>query len=283
MPSPLEQIRDQQRETWDRFSHGWKKWDHHVLNWLAPVGEQLIRSAALKDTDHVLDVAAGTGEPGLTAALRVPKGTVTATDLSDRMLEVAAENAGRRGIGNFLTRRCDAGAMPFADDSFDAVLCRFGFMFFPDVEAGLDECVRVAKRGGRVCAAVWGPPEKNPWATTVMGSIGRYVDMPAPPPGAPGLFRCAAPGAMETAFRKAGLRDVALHEIGGELGFRTPDEYWTFMTEIAAPVVAGLGKADEPTRAKIKEAVLDLAHQASRNGQPRLPWLALTISGVKAR
>jgi hypothetical protein len=49
MPSQLEQIRDQQRETWDKFSSGWKKWDELVLNWLAPVGQDLIRSAALED------------------------------------------------------------------------------------------------------------------------------------------------------------------------------------------------------------------------------------------
>jgi ubiquinone/menaquinone biosynthesis C-methylase UbiE len=85
MPSQLEQIRDQQRETWDKFSSGWKKWDELVLNWLAPVGQDLIRSAALKDDSNVLDVAAGTGEPGLTAATLVPKGRVTVTDLSDRM------------------------------------------------------------------------------------------------------------------------------------------------------------------------------------------------------
>ena len=48
MPSQLEQIRDQQRETWDKFSSGWRKWDPLVLNWLAPVGRDLIRSAALR-------------------------------------------------------------------------------------------------------------------------------------------------------------------------------------------------------------------------------------------
>ena len=103
MPSQLEQIRDQQRETWDKFSSGWKKWDELVLNWLAPVGQDLIRSAALEDDSNVLDVAAGTGEPGLTAATLVPKGMVTVTDLSDRMLEVAAENAGRRGRSSQLS------------------------------------------------------------------------------------------------------------------------------------------------------------------------------------
>jgi ubiquinone/menaquinone biosynthesis C-methylase UbiE len=74
------------------------------------MGQELIRSAALRDDSNVLDVAAGTGEPGLTAATLLPKGIVTITDLSERMLEVAAENARRRGIrnpipGQFIRRR----------------------------------------------------------------------------------------------------------------------------------------------------------------------------------
>jgi ubiquinone/menaquinone biosynthesis C-methylase UbiE len=114
MPSQLEQIRDQQRQTWDKFSSGWKKWDELVRGWLAPVGQELIQSAGLRETSNILDVAAGTGEPRLTAASRVPKGMVTVTDLSDRMLEVAGENAARRGIKNFQTRQCDAASLAVA-------------------------------------------------------------------------------------------------------------------------------------------------------------------------
>ena len=281
MTSQLEQIRDQQRQTWDKFSAGWKKWDELVLNWLAPVGQELIRSAALRDTSNVLDVAAGTGEPGLSAAALVPKGTVTVTDLSDRMLEVAADNAARRGIENFQTKQCDAGALPFPDGSFDAVLCRFGFMFFPDVDICVEEFVRVAKPGARLCTAVWDVPDRNPWATTIIGTISKYVDMPTPPPGSPGLFRCAAPGYMQTAFRKGGLKDIAVKNVAGELSFKSADEYWSFMTEIAAPVVAGLTKADEPTRQKIETTVLDLARKTSPDGKPRLSWSATIISGTK--
>ena len=92
------------------FLSAGKKWDELVLGWLAPFGEAMIRRAKLNEGSHVLDVAAGTGEPGLTAAALVPRGQVTATDLSERMLAAAAENAARRGLRNFETRVCDAGA-----------------------------------------------------------------------------------------------------------------------------------------------------------------------------
>lgn len=154
MSANLDDIRDQQRETWDKFSAGWKKWDSLVLGWLAPFGDTMLRSANLSNSFSVLDVAAGTGEPGLTAAAAIPDGHVTVTDLSENMLAAATENAAKRGLKNFETRLCDEGALPFADASFDAVLCRFGFMFFPHIATAAKEMARVAKPGARVCASM---------------------------------------------------------------------------------------------------------------------------------
>jgi SAM-dependent methyltransferase len=203
------------------------------------------------------------------------------TDLAEQMLLVAKESAARRGLRNVETRQCDAGAFPFADNMFDAVTARFAFMFFPDVSAAARELARVAKPGARVCTAVWGPPEKNPWATTIMGTVAKHVEMPALPPGAPGLFRCAAAGYMGGVFRDAGLRNVTDKEVGAPVQFKSPEEYFTFMNEIAPPVVAGIAKADEPTRAKIKEVVLGLAAQSSAGGKTRFNGSAIVICGEK--
>ena len=276
-----ERIRDQQRDTWDRFSVGWKKWDATVLGWLAPFGAAMIQRAELHDDSHVLDVAAGTGEPGLTVASLVPGGRVIVTDLAEGMLAVAAENATRRGLRNLETQACDAGALPFADASFDAVLCRFGFMFFPDIAAAGREQARVARPGARVCAAVWSAPEANPWATTISGAIARRVEIPAPPPGSPGLFRCAAEGFMRNVFAEAGLRDISEEQVSGEMVHETPEQYWAFMCDISAPAVAGLARADEATRELIRSDVLDLAAEFRRDGAVHLRSTATIISGTR--
>jgi len=241
----------------------------------------MIRQARLREDSNVLDIAAGTGEPGLTAAALVPRGHVTLTDLAEHMLAVATENAARRGLGNVETRVCDASALPFADASFDAVLCRFGFMFFPDVSAATREFARVAKPGARICAAVWGEPPKNPWATTIMGTIARHVTMPPPPPGSPGLFRCATPGFMRSVFAESGLRDVSEEEVSADMDHDTPERYWEFMNDIAAPVVAGLAKADELTRERIRVEVLDLARRSLSNGAVRMRSTATVIVGTR--
>jgi len=281
MPGNFDEIREQQRDTWDRFSTGWKKWDALVLGWLTPFGDAMLRLANLRENSHVLDVAAGTGEPGLTAAAMVPRGKVTVTDLSERMVAVAAENAVRRGLSNFETEVCDAGALPFPDAGFDSVLCRFGFMFFPDIALSAREFARVAKPGARVCAAVWSGPDKNPWATTIMSTIARHVEMPAPPPGSPGLFRCAPSGLMRTAFDEAGLTEISEEEVSSVMTHQSPESYWDFMTEIAAPVVAGLAKAGTGTQAKIRDEVLALARQSVQDGQVRLRSTATIIVGTR--
>ena len=131
MESQLEQIREQQKETWNKFSSGWKKWDDLTMDFLKPMGDEIIRLLKPKDDDVVLDVAAGTGEPGLTIATMLRNGKVISTDLAEGMLEVARENAAKRGIKNFETKACDVCELPFADNTFDAISCRFGFMFFP--------------------------------------------------------------------------------------------------------------------------------------------------------
>jgi ubiquinone/menaquinone biosynthesis C-methylase UbiE len=281
MSANLDDIRNQQRETWDKFSAGWKKWDSLVLSWLAPFGDTMLRRANLSNGFNVLDVAAGTGEPGLTAAAAIPDGYVTVTDLSENMLAAAAENAAKRGLKNFKTQLCDAGALPFADASFDAVLCRFGFMFFPDIATAAKEMARVAKPGARVCTAVWSTPAKNPWATTIMGTIARHVDMPSPPPGSPGLFRCAPEGMMVETFKEAGLLDVAEEEVSTTMVHDSPERYWDFMTEVAAPVVAGLSKADPATREKIRREVLELAQQSISDGKVQLRSTATVIVGTR--
>ncbi|WP_244481614.1 class I SAM-dependent methyltransferase [Rhizobium sp. Root1203] len=281
MPGNLDRIREQQRETWDRFSTGWKKWDELVLGWLAPFGDAMLRLSNLGEHSHILDVAAGTGEPGLTAAAMAPRGKVTVTDLSERMLAVTAENAARRGLSNVETRVCDAGALPFPDACFDSVLCRFGFMFFPDIALAAREFARVAKPGARVCAAVWSGPDKNPWATTVMSTITRHMEIPAPPPGSPGLFRCAPSGLMRTAFEEAGLTDLREEEVSSIMIHESPERYWDFMTDIAAPVVAGLAKADTETQAQIHHEVLALARRSIQEGKVRLRSTATVIVGMR--
>ena len=279
--SELDEIREQQRQTWDRFSAGWTRWDALVARWLAPVGAEMIRSLALSpDTEH-LDIAAGTGEPGLSIAALVPDGRVVLTDLSAGMLESASANVAARGLTNVDLRECGVDDLPFADESFDSISCRFGFMFFPDIPAAVTELLRVLRPGGRITAAVWAQPAGNPWATIPMSAISSEVGLAAPPADAPGLFRCAAPGAVADIFRGAGMRDVAETDVVGALEPDDVEQYWSFITEVAAPVVSGLTAADEAARERIRNLTLREVRAFQDGGPVSLPMHARCICGAK--
>jgi ubiquinone/menaquinone biosynthesis C-methylase UbiE len=255
MDTQLEEIREQQKQSWNKFSPGWKKWDEMTMDFLHPMGVEIIAAIKPFGNNKILDIAAGTGEPGLSIAGMLQGGSVTITDLSEDMLVIAKENASRRGISNIETIACDVCEMPFADNSFDAISCRFGFMFFPDMDLAAKEMARVLKPGGRIATSVWDVPEKNFWVTAIMGTINRNMELPPPPPGAPGMFRCAKPGLMTTVFEQAGFKNIGTAAIASKLSSGTVETYWNMMTEIGAPIVAALSKADEAMRLKIKDEV----------------------------
>ena len=223
MNQQLEEIREQQKQSWNKFSSGWKKWDDLTMDFLRPMGNEIIASINPSGRQYILDIAAGTGEPGLTIATMLNGGKVIITDLAEDMLVIARENAISRGISNIETSACDVCELPFADNSFDAISCRFGFMFFPDMQLAANEMARVLKPGGKIATSVWNIPEKNFWVTATMGTINKNMELPPPPPGAPGMFRCAKPGLMKEIFEKAGFKNITEKEVASKVNSGTVD------------------------------------------------------------
>ena len=225
MESQLEQIREQQKDSWNKFSQGWKKWDDLTMDFLKPMGEEIIRQLKPKSGDMVLDVAAGTGESAIAIAALIGKGKVVITDLAEGMLEIAREKAARKGITNIETMACDVCELPFPDNTFDAISCRLGFMFFPDMLLATKEMMRVLKPGGRIATSVWNGPEKNFWVTVSMGAIAKNMQLTPPTPGAPGMFRCAQKGLVADLFKQAGLKNISEIEVAGKLNTGTSENY----------------------------------------------------------
>lgn len=275
------QIRDQQREVWNRFSPGWKKWDDLTMEFLKPMAHAIIHRIRPKDTDIVLDVASGTGEPGLTIATMLNGGKVVAIDLAEGMLEVALENANRRGIKNYEAITCDVSDLSFPDNSFDAISCRFGFMFFPDMLLAAREMVRVLRPGGRIAVTVWNEPEKNFWATSILNIVNNNMKVAPSPQGAPGLFRCAKSGLIPELFKQAGLKNIEETEVMGKLTPGNRKIYWNFMTEVVAPVVAALSNADCEMKVNIRSEVFNSIKEKFPNGALAIDSSAFVIYGEK--
>jgi SAM-dependent methyltransferase len=276
-----DQIRNAQRAAWAGLSASWEKWDSIIMDQLGPVGDEMIDHLAIADDQHHLDIASGTGEPGLSIARLAPKGRVVLTDLAPEMLEVAARRAEAHGITNIDTRVCSADDLPFDDGVFGSVSVRFGYMFFPDPAKATEEFVRVLAPGGRLCASVWVKPEENPWTSIVMDAITTEVTIPPPDPDSPNMFRCAAPGHVSVLYEHAGLHDVAEWDVDVELVTGSPEEYWQMMSDHVSLAAWALQQVDDAARARIASRVIERVAEFEQDGMVRVPGAARCIVGTK--
>ncbi len=280
MPS-ADEIRDAQRATWAGLSGGWEKWDLVIMDQLSPVGAAMIEHLDIAEDQQHLDIAAGTGEPGLSIARLSPKGRVVLTDLVPEMLDVAARRADAQGATNIETKVCSADDLPFGDAIFDSVSVRFGYMFFPDAAKATAEFARVLKPGGRICSSVWVKPEENPWTTILMRAIMTEAVLAPPDPDGPNMFRCASPGYASALYEAAGLRDAAEWDVDVELVTSSPAEYWEMMSEHVSLAAAALQQVDEPARERMRATVMANVRAYDRDGKVRVPGMARCIVGMK--
>ena len=276
-----EQIREQQKALWNKVSPGWKTWDRFIMEFMRPMADAIIERLEIKADDIVLDVAAGTGEPGLTIAGIARNGNVIGTDLSGEMLQIAEENAAAKGLINYSTRTSDVCDLPFYSNTFTKISCRMGFMFFPDMQLAADEMYRVLKPGGRFAISVWSAADQNFWSTAMTSVINKYIEMPAPLPDAPGMFRCAKPGLMADIFARAGFKHIGEQEITGKVDFVDADTYWKNRTELSETIIAALAKVDDATIAAIKKDLYDLINANSTDGRALLDFGAIIFYGQK--
>jgi SAM-dependent methyltransferase len=251
------------------------------MDQLGPVGTAMIERLDIAEDQQHLDIAAGTGEPGLTVAGLAPKGHVVLTDLAGEMLDIATRRATARGITNVETKVCSADDLPFDDASFDSISVRFGYMFFPDLAEATAEFARVLKPGGRLCSSVWVRPEENPWTTIVMQAIAKEAVLAPTDPDGPNMFRCAAPGYVSALYESAGLRDVVEWDVGVDLVTRSPAQYWEMMSEHVSLAVTALQQVDGPARQRIADVVIAEVGVYEDDGEVRVPGVARCIVGTK--
>lgn len=213
-----------------------EKWKAKSAAMGRAVTDTLVEFAWPRPGMIVLDLASGTGEPGIGLASRVaPQGQVTALDLSAELLEIATGRAQQRGLKNFHTQQGDAHHLPFSDQNFDLVTCRFGVMFFADSGQALREVFRVLKPGGRVCLLAWGRFEQPYWQTT-FGVVAKHVGVAPIAPGGQNPFRFAQPGSLSTVLRAVGL--LAVDEESRELPWIWPgpvEEVWEYAQSVSTP------------------------------------------------
>ena len=229
---------------------------------IAELGPRLVDAVGVRRGERVLDVAAGTGNASVPAALAGAE--VIASDLAPELFEAGRAFAARHGV-TLAWEEADAENLPYADASFDVVLSCIGVMFAPRHQRAADELVRVARPGGRIGLLSWTP-------TGFVGEMFKAMKpfAPPPPPGAqpPPLW-----GDEDHVRALLGDRVTHVETRRGTvtIEFPTPEAWLERWKEIYGPTIATYRSiAADPERvAELDAALVDVATRSSTGAAPR--------------
>jgi len=269
-------IKEQQRAQWRDAADAWDRYFEWYSRAFAPVMTWCADAIAAAPGMHVLDVAAGSGQPALAIAARVqPSGTILGIDFSPEMVAVAERRARQAGASNVSFGTMDAEQLELPDASFDAVTCACGLIFFPDAHRALAEMRRVLKPGGRIAIVVWDQPLKSPFVTVGGGAVSRFHAPTPPNPNSPGAFRFAKPDVLERVLHDAGFGDVTIASVPMPIEFESTQEYWEMFTECAAGIKTKISMLSNEDQLKLRGLMDELAAPHIVNGRLRLESMPL--------
>src|SRR3954464_4219031 len=257
------EIRETQHKNWDSAAVGWKEWSEFNESAHRHISERLVELADVQPGSRVLDVAAGDGEPALTAARRAgPDGRVVATDISAEMLAFGRERAEAAGLGNVEFMESDASSLDFPHESFDAAVSRWGIIFEPDAEAAATRIRGFLKPGSRIAISSWGEPDQVPFLSIPMRTTMERFGVSPPPAGTPGPLSRPTPAAIGGLLEGGGFSNVAVEQDEVTYEFDSPEHFTAYVRAIAAPI-----------RAMIEQRAGDAQEEA---------WNAITKAAAEA-
>jgi len=177
---------------------------------LAAILDRLLERAAIRPNENLLDVGCGTGASTLAAAIKTgPAGHVTGLDIAEQLLNRARKRSDDAGLRNTSFILADAQTHPFDPESFDAIISRFGLMFFDNPVAAFANMARGLKPDGRLVFPAWAPISENPWFLIPRDAAIARLGKPAPAdPFAPGPLAFQDRERVTKLMEEAGLKNV---------------------------------------------------------------------------
>jgi SAM-dependent methyltransferase len=274
------QFRDGQRQQWDSAATGWRKWSELIDGAASGISERLVELAGVEAGNRVLDVAAGYGEPTLTAARAAgPEGTVVATDISAEMIAFGRERARAAGLENIEFVESDAASLEFPEDSFNAALSRWGIIFEPDGEAAAARVRRFLEPGARMAISSWGAPDRVPFLAIPMRTAMQRLDAPPPPPETPGPLSRPTPDALGGLLGTAGFSEVEVEEADVTFEWQSAEDFTTFIKEIAPPISSLIAPHPPDVQEAAWAAITEATRKEAGDGPVRLTNQVLLASG----
>lgn len=274
------EFRAGQKQQWDTAASGWRKWHELIDTAVSGVSERLVELAGVEPGSRVLDVAAGYGEPSLTAARKVgAEGSVVASDISAEMLAYGRERAAAAGVENIEFVEADAASLDFPEGSFDAAVSRWGIIFEPDGEGAAARVRGFLKPGARMAISSWGPPERVPFLAIPMRTAMQRLGIEPPPPGTPGPLSRPTADAIGGLLAGGGFSDVDVEEMTVTMEWDSAENFTSFVREIAPPITAMLAGHPQDKQDETWAAITDAVRDTAGSGPVKFDGLVLLASG----
>jgi ubiquinone/menaquinone biosynthesis C-methylase UbiE len=259
---------------WNRIAQKFDLWLPHI----APVGETLIERLDLHPRDRVLDLACGTGEPGLTLARRYGDEVgILGVDAAEGMVNAARAKVEKEGLRGIAFKVMPAEDLALPDGGFDRALCRFGAMLFKDPVKGLSEMHRVLAPGGRFAIAVWG--ERMSAIEMAAKALEPHLPEDSGPPFAQ-ITSLGAPGALEAALEAAGFTGFEVTQHSLDYRFPNFEAYWDLVEE-SAMLADLMGQMSPEQQDAVRDEVASLATAYHAPEGLVLPHVYLIASGPR--
>jgi ubiquinone/menaquinone biosynthesis C-methylase UbiE len=271
------------REQWSNVAQGWRRRWAAYERGAQPLSDRMLELAHVSPGHKVLDVATGIGEPAMTAARQVgPRGSVVAIDQAPQMLEVARERMQTAGIGTVEFVEGDAEAVTLPLDSFNAVVCRWGLMFFQNPVGTLARLRNNLVPGGWLAVTVWGEPLQVPIISLPFSVFSLELSQPPAPLSGPNPFALSEPARLEQVLREADFKNVWCEPFTVTFEFASVDELLGHLGDVSAPIrmiMATLGPLDQ---AEFWKKLAAAAEQfADVDGVIRLPNACLIAAAQR--
>jgi SAM-dependent methyltransferase len=270
---------------WSGSAPFWEKHREIIRQMFAPITHALVEDGQIGSQHAVLDIATGPGEPALSvAALVGPEGKIFGIDPIPEMVAAARRAADRLGLKNAQFDVAFADHLPFPADTFDAVISRFGVMFFPSPIDAMREILRVLKPGRKLALAVWCFAERNPFHCSLSRVIDRFVDSPPPAPDALDAFRFATPGKLREILNEAGA--IAPSERLLQFTIQAPisvEDFWALRLEMSDKLREKIATLSKEQMVEVQRKALESLREYSTDRGMSFPAEVLIVSGTKGR
>lgn len=253
MSQPDPPNRDQAALWNDASGRDWVEMQEVLDRVLAPFGALLMGEAFPGEGARVADIGCGAGATTLAMARRVgPAGSCLGVDISAPLVAAARARAVAENLDNVAFIEADAQTHAFQPGGFDAVISRFGVMFFDDPEAAFANIRSAARRGATLTFIAWRDPAENPFMTLAPRTAAPYLPpLRTPVPDEPGPFAFADRDRVRRILAASGWSDIDIAPIDVPSGIPESD-LSAYVTRMG-PVGLALRDADEATRARIAD------------------------------